>query len=388
MSFIGVLSIGGLAVAVAVLLTVLSVVNGFEKELRERVLAVLPHATIYSRQGITDWPALRAQLMTHPDVTGAAPIVEGSALAVSNGQLTGVAFRGIDTELEGTVSILPAFVPTATFETLAATKFGVLLGAELAAELGVTAGDSLTLVLPDVRLSFAGPVVTTKRMLVVGTFQVDADIDKSHLFMNFEDARRLKRQTEVDGVVIRVNDLFEVPRIVQEAIRHDFSLYGVSWMRQNGNLYDAIGTQKATLFLLLMLLVAVAMFNVVSNLVMTVDENRSEIAILRTMGATAGDLKVIFLLHGLVVGFFGLLLGLLLGFLMTFGLSAGYELIATSFQVNLMQEYFIRYLPTEILLDDVLMISAASLSVSVLATLYPASRAANANPVEALQYDV
>ena len=388
MSFVGVLSIGGLAVAVAVLLSVLSVVNGFEKELRDRVLAVLPHATIYSRQGFEDWSALQQRILTHPEVIGAAPVVEGSGLVVSDGQMMGVAFRGIDVALEGSVSILPDFVAGDGLQVLEATRYGALIGQELADELGVGVGDKISLVLPDVQMSLAGPVVTTKRVQVAGLFRVGADIDKSHVFLNLEDARKLKRQSGIDGIVIRVEDLFEVHGVIQEIVSEDFTLYGISWMRQNGNLYDAIGTQKVTLFLLLMLLVMVAMFNVVSNLVMTVDDNRSEIAILRTMGATPGDLRVVFMVHGMVVGIVGLVLGLLMGLGLTWSMAQLYELVSRAFELNLMAEYFIRYLPVEVQFGDVLIISVASLVVSLLATIYPAGRAAGANPVEALQYDV
>ena len=388
MSFVGILSIGGLAVAVAVLLSVLSVVNGFEKELRNRVLAVLPHGTIYSRQGFSDWRALQQQMLDHPEVLGAAPVVEGSALVVADGNMTGVAFRGIDVDQEASVSILPDFVQPGALERLSRTRFGLLIGRELAGTLSVSTGDQVSLVLPDVQMSLAGPVVTTKRMEVSGLFEVGADMDKSHVFLNLDDARRLKRQKDIDGIVIRVADLFQVQTVIPEITSHDYTLYGVSWMHQNGNLYDAIGTQKATLFLLLMLLVMVAMFNVVSNLAMTVDDNRAEIAILRTLGATPWDLKVVFMIHGMVVGVVGLLLGLLIGLLLTWSLVQLYEVISDVFELNLMKEYFIRYLPVEVQVGDVLMISGASLLVSLLATLYPAGRAAAANPVEALQYDV
>lgn len=388
MSFVGILSIGGLAVAVAVLVSVLSVVNGFEKELEERVLAVLPHGTIYSRKGLDDWPELQREILAHPDVLGVAPVVEGSGLIVADGNMMGVAFRGIDVAQEGSVSILPDFVEGDGLAALADTRYGALIGRELAEELGVVPGDKISLVLPDVQMSLAGPVITTKRVTVAGLFQVGADMDRSHVFLNLDDARKLKRQAEIDGIVIRTNDLFQVPRVIQEIVSQNYTLFGISWMRQNGNLYDAIGTQKATLFLLLMLLVMVAMFNVVSNLVMTVDDNRSEIAILRTMGATPGDLRVVFMIHGMVVGIVGLVVGLLLGLLLTWSLAQLYETASRVFELNLMKEYFIRYLPVDVQLGDVLLISAASLLVSLLATLFPAGRAAKANPVEALQYDV
>ena len=388
MSFVGLLSVGGLAMAVAILVTVLSVVNGFERELRERVLAVLPHGTVYSRTGFEDWRVTRSELLRQPGVLGVAPVVEGQGLLVVNGELTGITFRGIDPEFESTVSILPEFVEDGLLAQLASTRYGTILGAELARQVGVSRGDHISLVLPDVGFSLTGPVITMRRLTVLGTFEVGADIDKTHIYLSISDAQKLKRQSDIDGLVVRIPDLFDIHRVLHGISLADPSLYGISWMRQNGSLYNAIGTQKATLFLLLLVLVAVAVFNVVSNLVMTVDDNRSEIAILRTMGASPGDLRWIFILHGLMVGVVGLLIGLLLGLALTLSLDNIYAVLTQWFQLTLMQEYFIRYLPTEILIEDLAIISAVSLVISFLATIYPASRAAVANPVEALQYEV
>ena len=315
-------------------------------------------------------------------------MVEGQGLLVVNGELTGIAFRGIDPEFESTVSILPEFVEDGLLAQLASTRYGTILGAELARQVGVSRGDQISLVLPDVGFSLTGPVVTTRRLTVLGTFEVGADIDKTHIYLSISDAQKLKRQSDIDGLVVRIPDLFDIHRVLHGISLADPSLYGISWMRQNGSLYNAIGTQKATLFLLLLVLVAVAVFNVVSNLVMTVDDNRSEIAILRTMGASPGDLRWIFILHGLMVGVVGLLIGLLLGLALTLSLGNIYAVLTQWFQLTLMQEYFIRYLPTEILIEDLAIISAVSLVISFLATIYPASRAAVANPVEALQYEV
>ena len=388
LSFIGLLSIGGLALAVAVLVTVLSVVNGFDRELRERVLGVLPHGTLYARQAAPDWTALQARLAQHPGVTGVAPVVEGAGLALANGRLEGVSFRGVDVAQEPAVSILPGFMQAGRFEDLGAQRFGVLLGAELADELGVTVGDNVNLVLPRVSFSLAGPVLTTRKLHVTGIFRVGADMDRDHVLLNINDARRLKRQSGIDGLVIRTDNLFEAPRILHEfMLTVDEPVYGVSWMRRSGNLYEAIGTQKATLFLLLMILVSVAAFNVVSNLVMTVDDHRSGIAILRTMGATKSDMRWVFVMHGLLVGCIGLVTGLVAGLLLTLSLGQLFGFVNDVLNLNLMGEYFIRYLPVEILWEDILLIAFTTLIVCAVSTLYPAARAAASRPVEALQHD-
>jgi len=390
MSFVGLLSISGLTVAVAVLLTVLSVVNGFERELRERVLAVLPHGTIYSRTEFTDWRAERVRLLSHPKVHGVAPVVEGAGLVVTNGKMRGVSFRGIDPALEASVSIMPQFVVEDALTRLTEKRYGTIVGADLARTLNIVPGDKITLVLPDVSFSLAGPVITTRRLSVLGIFEVGADIDKNYIYINIEDARRLKRQSNIDGLVVRMEDLFQAPRVLHELVTQNNGrdLYAVSWMRQNGNLYDAIGTQKATLFLLVMILVAVAIFNVVSNLVMTVDDNRSEIAILKTMGASPLDINLIFIFHGLMVGLIGLVSGLILGVLLTLSISSFYNVISELFELNLMSEYFIRYLPTDIQWFDLVVIIVVCMGISLLATIYPAARAAAANPIEALQYEL
>lgn len=389
MSFLGLLSITGLTLAVAVLVTVLSVVNGFERELRERVLGVLPHGTIYSRQGFSDWQAELQAFQAHPDVKGVAPLVEGTGLLVNAGELQGVQFRGVDTRFESDVSILPGLMIAGDIDALAGQKFGAVIGSELAGMLGVGVGDAVSLVLPQVRYSLGGPVLTTRRLTIAGIFRVGADLDKSQVLLSLDDAMKLKRQSHIDGLVLRLEDMFDAPRVLNEIVlgHENPNLFGVSWMRQNGSLYDAIGTQKATLFLLLMILVAVAAFNVVSNLVMTVDDSKSEIAILKTMGASAADMRMIFILHGMMVCVTGLVLGLILGLLLTALLESFYASLSGFFGLNLMSEYFIRYLPVEVQAGDILMIAGVSLFICLFATVYPASRAAAANPVEVLAYD-
>ena len=388
LSFVGLLSVGGLVVAVAVLVIVLSVMNGFARELEQRVLAVIPHGTLYHRSGgtLTDWQTEREQALRHEGITGVAPLVAASALLIKGDNLQGVSLSGVDPDLEGSVSILPRFMVSGSFQSLKQGRFKALLGAELASKLGLALGDSFTLVLPDVRYTLAGPVLTSRKLELAGIFKVGADIDGNQIILSLNDAMKLKRQTGVDGLVVKTRDLFDAPFLLRElAVQQGY--FAESWQRRHGSLHNAIQTQKATMFLLLLVLVSVATFNVVSNLVMTVEDSKPKIAVLRTLGASPADLRFIFLLHGLMVGVMGVLLGLAAGVLITLALSPIFALATDIFGLEVMTEYFIRYLPTDIQLTDLAVIAAVAFVICLLATLYPASKAARAQPARILAHD-
>ncbi len=406
-SFMSFISISGLVLGVAVLVIVVSVMNGFEQELRQRVLGVVPHGVIYSRSSElayadsstlkgagekatgSGWGLLAQRWLAHRDVVGVAPIVEGNGLAVANGNLAGIAFTGIDPQVEPTVSIVQNYFVEGSLESLRSRGYKVVLGERLARKLGLSLGDKLTLVLPDLRFSLAGPVPTMKRLTVSGLFKVGSDLDQSQLYLNIEDAKRIKRQKSIDGLRIKVADLFDAPRVLHELILQESNvdLYAISWMRRHGNLYDAIQMQKTTMFLLLLMLVAVAAFNVVSNLMMTVQDKRSDIAILRTMGASPSSIRRIFILHGIFVGIIGITIGILLGSLVAIWLGDIYLFIDDKLGLGLMDEYFIQYLPTRVLMADLLVIAVVSFLICLVATIYPATRAAKANTIETLHYE-
>ena len=387
-SFVGLLAVAGLVIAVAVLVIVLSVMNGFERELRERVLGVIPHGYLRPRETATfsDWQAVREKALSRQGIVAAAPSVSGAALAVKAERLQGLTFNGVVPELERTLSILPDFVVEGSFESLEDDRFNALVGVELAAALGLGVGDTFNLVLPEVRYTLAGPALTTRKLTVSGIFRVGADVDRNYLLLSLGDAARLKRQRGVDRIAVRTADLFDAPTILLEAAAAD-GLFAESWMRRHGSLYDAIRTQKATMFLLLLILVAVAAFNVVSNLVMTVADNKAKIAVLRTLGASAADIRFTFFLHGIMVGVLGVLLGLVAGVLCTLALSPLFSFITGLSGLEMMTEYFIRYLPTDIHLADLLGISVVAFAICLLATLYPASRASKAQPARTLAYE-
>ncbi|MGI9322322.1 MAG: ABC transporter permease [Pseudomonadales bacterium] len=390
-SFVGSLSVGGLALAVAVLVTVLSVVNGFERELEDRVLAIVPHGILYDQRYDQQGSGgrleqLADELRQQPLVRGLAPMVEGSGILVSKGKLHGVIFKGVDADRERDVSILPDFMTAGSFDAIR-QPFAMLIGAYVAETLGLAVGDRVTLALPEVHFGLAGPALTIRGMRVGGIFETGADLDKSQVLVSLDDAKRLKRQTHIDGLVVSTDDIFAAPNIMLHLGR-DHGLGAQSWNHRHGTLYDAIQTQKATMFMLLMILVCVAAFNVVSNLVMTVDDNRGKVAMLRTLGASPGHIRVIFILHGLLVGVLGVLLGLALGLLLAFGLAEFFGPITQALGVSPMDEYFVRYLPVEVRLADLVQIAGVALAICLLATIYPASRAAAAKPAAALAHEV
>ncbi|XOV88760.1 MAG: lipoprotein-releasing ABC transporter permease subunit [Pseudomonadota bacterium] len=388
-SFMSLISIFGLVLGVAVLVIVLSVMNGFERELRERVLGFLPHGVIFRDGGFENWQTMAHQFESDPAVLAAAPFAEGAGLLVTAGNVSGVSFNGIDPAAEKGVSIIGDYIQAGSLDLLQPGSFRAAMGAPLAARLGLGVGDTVTLVLPDAQLTLAGPLPRTRRFEIVALFEVGSDADTRLLLVNIVDANRLLRVPRIDGIRLRLEDLFAAPEVLSRLTRNSDSpgLYASSWMRRYGNLYDAIALQKSTMFLLLLMLVAVAAFNVVSNLVMTVDDKRGDIAILRTLGATPGAILAIFVMHGALVGAIGIVLGIGIGVTVSLFLSEIYRAIDKLLGLGLMDEYFIHYLPSQVLPGDVLSIAGLSFVICLLATFYPALRAARAKPVEALQYD-
>ncbi|MCB1644402.1 MAG: lipoprotein-releasing ABC transporter permease subunit [Pseudomonadales bacterium] len=389
LSFMSFFSVAGLVLGVAVLVIVLSVMNGFERELRLRVLAVLPHAVIFKEGGYTHPDLARAEILSHPEVLGTSVYTEGAGLVVANHLIRGVSFTGIDPVTEAEVSDLSAYMQAGAVADLVPGKFGVLIGEQLSRETGVGPGERISLVLPQARMTLAGPVPRSKRFTVTGVFRTGTDADKTGLVMHWQDAVRLTGRQQVDGIRLKVRDLFTVYEYIPQIMRSmdGRNMFASTWMHRYGNLYDAIQVQKSTMFFLLMILVAVAAFNVISNLVMTVNDKAGDIAILRTMGATNRSVMWLFVIHGGLVGLLGVVLGMLVGVTITVSLSDIYQVLENRLGLHLMDEYFVHYLPTEILAGDLFMIGGVSMIICLLATLYPARQAAQANPVEALQYE-
>ena len=383
------ISVSGLVLGVAVLVVVLSVMNGFERELRQRVLGILPHGVVFTQQSFVDWRLIGSQLALHPEISGVAPFMEGGGILVANGAIAGINYFGVDPEAEQNVSIIDEYFIEGRLESLRPGLFQVAIGKSLANQLSVDVGEKVTLLLPDAQLTIAGPLPRTKRFVVSGIFEVGSDADKNQILINIEDGLKLNRMQGVNALRIATLDLFRAPEVLREAVgqleRQDLS--ATSWFRRHGNLYNAIQMQKTTMFLLLLMLVAVAAFNLVSNLVMVVNDKKPDIAILRTIGATTIEILYIFILHGILIGVLGISMGLGLGIFVSNYITEVYAFIDGIFNLGLMDEYFIHYLPAEILVSDLILIGSVSIVICLIVTIYPARMAARANPSEVLQYE-
>jgi lipoprotein-releasing system permease protein len=393
-SFISLVSMLGLMLGVAALILVLSVMNGFDRELRQRILGMVPHATLaaYGDEGFADWQDLAEAVRLQQGIAGVAPFVQAQGMLTSHGRVQGVQVNGIDPAIESDVSIIADHMQHGDIGSLQVGEYNIILGELLARFLGVHVGDKVTLVLPEASVSVAGVVPRLKRFTVTGLFSVGAELDANLAYIHIEDAARLKRMQSgyVDGLRLKLDDLFQAPQLVRDiALSQQRPLYVSDWTRTHGNLFQAIQMEKRMIALLLLLIVFVAAFNIVSTLVMVVTDKRSDIAILRTMGATPAGILRIFMVQGILIGLIGTALGGVLG--VTLALTVT-DLVAwvermLGIQFLSAEVYFISYLPSELVWADVGLITSAALLISFIATLYPAWRASRTQPAEALRYE-
>ncbi|MBQ0713916.1 MAG: lipoprotein-releasing ABC transporter permease subunit [Paraperlucidibaca sp.] len=388
-SFMSLSSMIGLMLGVAVLITVLSVMNGFDRELKQRILGMVSQSTIHATEPVQNWRKLVQIAEASPGVTAAAPMSQVQGMLTANGQVNGAVITGIAPEFEAKVSILPDFMTQGQMSDLTDGSYGIVLGQQLADVLGVRMGDSVTLVLPEATLSAAGVIPRFKRFNVVGVFKVGAEVDGILAYVHYADAGRLLRIGDrVQGLRLKVDDLFAV-RATNERLLATLPpyFYASDWTQTQGSLFNAIKMEKAMMSLLLLLIVAVAAFNIVSSLVMVVNDKKSDIAILRTLGATPGMIQRIFLVQGTAVGLGGTIAGVGLGILLSLTVSdiaAGYERLMN---VRLFDAYFVNYLPTQLDWFDVTWVGLTAFILSFLATIYPARQAGRIQPAEALRHE-
>jgi len=392
-SLISAISMLGIAIAVAVLIVVLSVVNGFERELRDRLLAMSAHASIEHPDGrLEDWQRWVDLAESRADVDAAAPFINGQGLLVHLDKLSGAEFRGIDPVLESAVSGVGGTLIAGDLESLEAGGYNIVIGNELAEALGAAIGDKLTLTLAEGIVTPAGIVPRTRRFTVSGIYRVGMyEFDRRLAFIHLQDAQRLFRKADdVSGIRLAVNDVFNAPYIVREtALDGGGGVLVSDWTRRHVNFFRSIQITKSILFVILLMVIAVAAFNIVSTLVMVVKDKQSDIAILRTAGATPADILRIFVTQGGVIGIVGTVAGMILGVTLALNLENIVQIMEGVFGIKFLAAdvYFISDLPSEVRLSDVMKISSIALVLALLSTLYPAWRGARTLPAEALRYD-
>ena len=389
-SFISAVAVLGLALSVAVLVVVISVINGFERELKTRVLGLLPHVTLYARDPFPQSEEDLEKLRQMAGIAGAVAFIQGAGLAAAGNRQSGVLIAGIEPEQYQSVSGLAAFTTTDGLAPLVAGEFGVWLGAGVASSLRVNVGDSVTLVLPSALVTPAGLFPRQKRFRLLGIIQTRSELDSRAAYVHQQDAQRLFRLGDrVHGYQIRLEDLFSASGVADQAVAAigGERVFARTWMRSHGTLYHAIGVQKTTMFVLLSFLVAVAAFNLISTLVMVVDQRGGDIAILRTLGSDTGTVVWAFVLLGGCLGIAGIAIGLIVGVGFSAALPGVYAAITDTFALDLMNQYFVSYLPVEIRLQDLSGITLTALVLCIGSTLYPAWRAASLRPSEVLAHE-
>ncbi|MBV5296513.1 MAG: lipoprotein-releasing ABC transporter permease subunit [Curvibacter lanceolatus] len=392
-SFISGVSMLGIALGVAALIIVLSVMNGFQKEVRDRMLSVVAHIEIFTPQGdaLPDPSRTLQEARRHPEVLGAAPFIAVQALLARGDTMKGAIVRGIDPQREPEVADLDSALKQEVLQRLVPGQFGIVLGADLARSLGVRTGDPVTLIAPSGQVTPAGVVPRLKQMTVVGTFDSGHyEYDSTLAMLHMEDAQRIFRLEGPTGIRLRIRDLHQAREVAQQlAGSLSGDLLISDWTRQNKSWFAAVQLEKRMMFIILTLIVAVAAFNLVSTLVMTVTDKRADIAILRTLGASPASIMGIFVVQGAMVGVIGTLAGLVLGLAIACNIDVIVPAIEQAFHASFLPKdiYLISRMPSDPQQGDILPITLISLLLAFVATLYPSWRASRVNPAEALRYE-
>ncbi|SEG03238.1 lipoprotein-releasing system permease protein [Billgrantia desiderata] len=390
-SFISLTSMLGLMLGVAVLILVLSVMNGFDHELRTRILGMVPHTKIESRSGLVEWEAMAERLMQRERVIGAAPYVQQQGMFSVGGRNEGAMVNGIHPEWEDRVSIIGRHMQRGSLDDLQPGEWNIVLGSLLARHLGVGVGDRVTLLVPEASITPAGVFPRLKRFTVSGIFSVGADLDANLAYANIEDMQTLARLGDaVGGLRLELDDLFVAASETRAIINELGTGYrGIDWTFSHGNLFQAIQMEKRMIALLLTVIIAVAAFNIVSTLVMVVTDKHADIAILRTIGATPRSIMGIFVVQGMAIGVIGIAIGVALGILLALTISDLIGWVESALGIQFLDAgvYFISDLPSRLHWDDVRNIVAAAFGLTFLSTLYPAWRASRVQPAEVLRYE-
>ncbi|AEG31845.1 lipoprotein-releasing ABC transporter permease subunit [Thiomicrospira cyclica] len=393
-SFISMSSMIGIALGVMALITVMSIMNGFQHELRERILGMTAHMTISDRPSyLADWQATRELALQHSQVIGAAPNIQEQAMLSHRDRVQGVMVRGVLPELETQVANIEQILTLGSWDRLMPGEFGVILGQDLAINLGVAVGDQITLLAPQGAVTPVGVVPRVKRVTVTGVFNAGMyEYDSGVVYMHLADAAVLFRYRDgaVSGLQLKVTDMFRVFQV-----RRDFTamsgenFFIRDWTQQHANFFKAIQLEKRMMFIVLALIIMVAAFNIVSTMVMVVTDKQKDIAVLRTLGATPASIQAIFIIQGLIIGIIGATLGLVLGVLLSLNIGVIVPFIENLFGFEFFPAdvYYISQVPSKLLWSDVWSVSILAFGLTLVATLYPAWRASRIQPAEALRYE-
>lgn len=386
-SFTSFLAVTGLSIGVASLIIVMSVMNGFEKELQNRILGVVPHAVIYSDEPIDNYESLIKDIKKNKNVLEAVPYISFQALATHESISKGISINGIDIEAENNISILPNYMIYGSLNDLNKDN-SIIIGSWLASYLGIFVGDIINITTSDIKSSIIGSYPKSVMLEVVGIFELRAEIDQSLALISHDLAQKFKSlQNETLSIRIKTSDLFVADKIAYESIPDNTGLISSSWKETHGTLFEAIQFEKLLIGLMLFLIVGVASILVLSTIVMTVKSKEREVGILKTIGANNNQLVMIFFFQGLMVSMIGLIFGLLIGLLITFNLNNFISLLESLLQRNLLEAYFINYFPYHVDYSQILLICSLSFIFSVISSLIPALRVIKLNPIEILRHE-
>lgn len=389
-SFISAFSLVGMALGVMALIIVMSVMNGLDREMKQRLLSVIPHGYISRTPALDNWETVAGQIKRHPKVVGSAPYIGSEALISYSGGIQGVLLQGILPEAESKISVIENHMLAGALADLRPGEFGVVMGSLLARQLGLALGDKVVITSPDINITPAGIFPRNKSFTLVAVFEVGAQVDQDLVMIHIEDAKKFFRVQGAQGLHVKVTDLYEAGQVMSELAAQLGENYSVKdWSQTQGSLFQSVRMEKMVTGTLLNILIFIAVFNIVSSLVLMVADKRSDIAVLRTLGLTAREVMGIFIVQGSAVGIAGTLIGVVIGCIVALTLNPIMVLVEKVFGFHFFDPdvYFISGLPSVLLWQDVAVICGTALFLSFLATLYPAYRAGKIEPAEALRYE-